>query len=139
MRSALTLLDPLASRRSVSLRLEGEARLSVSCDRERILQVLMNLVGNAIEFSPTGADVTVRITGAEGAAIFGVVDRGPGISPEALPHVFDRYWQAEGRGPGAVGLGLSIVKALVTAHGGRVWVESERARGSSFFFSLPLA
>ena len=70
----------------------------------------MNLVANAIEFSPAGADVTVRVAAAEGAAVFGVVDRGPGISAEALPHVFDRYWQAEGRGPGAVGLGLSIAQ-----------------------------
>lgn len=143
VRGALSLLEPLASKRSVSLHLEGDPAvhdgLAVRCDRERVQQVLINLIGNAIEFSPAGAEVIVTIEARGAQVVVAVIDRGPGIPGEALPHVFDRYWQLEARGPGAVGLGLSIAKALVTAHGGDIWVESVAGSGSSFFFSLPAA
>jgi signal transduction histidine kinase len=111
----------------------------VSCDRERVQQVLLNLIGNAIEFSPAAAGVTVSVEARGVVVVVGVIDEGPGIAASAVPHVFDRYWQLEARGPGTVGLGLSICKALVSAHGGDIWVESEAGRGSSFFFSLPAA
>lgn len=131
--------EPLAAERSIALcdeRATGDAL--VECDRERILQVLGNLLGNAIKFTPAGGRVTVGARAEGGAMVFFVADTGPGIAPEQLGLVFDRFWQAGEAGKKGLGLGLSIVKGLVAAHGGRVWAESALGRGSRFFFSLPL-
>lgn len=132
--------EPLAAERSIALVGEPPAGDAVvECDRERILQVLGNLVGNALKFTPAGGRVTAGAREDGDALVFFVSDTGPGIAPEQLERVFDRYWQAGEGGKRGVGLGLSIVKGLVAAHGGRVWAESEPGRGSRFFFSLPSA
>jgi len=136
---ALALATGQASARSVHLVSEGEGSLMVRCDRERILQVLANLVGNALQFSPAGASVRVRVEARGGRGVFSVSDAGPGIARDALPFVFDRYWQARHRGREGVGLGLSIALGLVAAHGGTLRVDSEPERGSTFTFDLPLA
>lgn len=111
-------------------------------DADRIRQVLANLFSNAVKFSPEGGAVTVRAhTNGEEVTIE-VQDRGIGISPEALPRLFRKFYRAdntETRRIGGTGLGLSLVKQIIEAHGGRVWVESELHVGSSFFFSLPIA
>ncbi|HEU4583933.1 MAG TPA: ATP-binding protein [Polyangiaceae bacterium] len=112
--------------------------LFVLADRERILQVLSNIVGNAIKFTPAGGSVTIAAE-AEGArARFSISDTGPGVKPEQLPHLFDRYWQATPRAGGGIGLGLSIAKGIVDAHGGEIWVESEPGHGTTFHFRLPV-
>ena len=106
----------------------------------RIQQVLSNLVGNAIKFTPPGGRIVVSAEAlAEPAVRFAVVDSGPGIAPEQLPHVFGRYWQANPADRRGIGLGLAIAKGLVEAHGGRIWVESQVGAGSKFYFTLPAA
>ncbi len=135
---AIDVLEPIAARRGVGLRreIEDEAAI-VFCDRERILQVLTNLVGNAVKFSPEGTDIVLVSRRRNDDILFAVVDQGPGISPDHLPHVFDRYFHTPQEGERAVGLGLSIAKGVVEAHGGVIWAESELGKGSRFYFSLP--
>lgn len=110
----------------------------VNGDRDRLLQIFENLIGNAIRFTPAGGHIEVGAQRREHEVLFWVKDTGSGIAAEDLPHVFDRFWQAK-KGGGGAGLGLSIVKALVDAHGGRVWVESRSTGGSCFFFTIPVA
>jgi PAS domain S-box-containing protein len=138
---AVSLLEPLAGPKSISFRVDAEPvrGLHVLCDRDRILQVFSNIVGNAIDVSPRGAQVL--LTGRrfdEGAVRFDVTDTGPGIEPAHLSKVFDRYWQAKesARMGMGLGLGLTIARGLVEAHGGRISVQSEPGKGSTFSFTL---
>jgi chemotaxis family two-component system sensor kinase Cph1 len=135
---AATLLEPGADERSVRLETSGVENASVFADRDRMFQVLGNLVGNAIKFSPRGGVVRIATTTAKGFTRFEVRDEGPGIASNLVPHVFDRYWQGmltrTGQGSG---LGLYIAKGLVEAHGGRIWVESSVGIGSTFYFTVP--
>jgi signal transduction histidine kinase len=110
----------------------------VRCDRDRILQALSNLAGNAVKFSRAGQVLRIdaRQKGAE--VILSVADEGPGIAPDKLPHLFERYFKGDDAKSGA-GLGLYIVHGIVAAHGGRVWVESQLGTGSTFSFALPIA
>jgi signal transduction histidine kinase len=110
----------------------------IRADRERLLQVFENLIGNAVKFATSGA-ITVGAALGEHDVLFWVSDEGPGISIEDQAHLFDRFWQARAAGRSGAGLGLPIVKGIVDAHGGRVWVESAPARGSTFFFTVPTA
>jgi signal transduction histidine kinase len=130
--------------------LAGASQLVVSCDvpeyvpkvasdRERILQVFGNLIGNAIKFTPKGGEIKILTSLDNGEVRFTVADSGPGIPPEHLKHVFDRYWQAKSTAKLGTGLGLSIAKGIVEAHGGRIWVESPPGSGAQFNFTLPLA
>jgi PAS domain S-box-containing protein len=112
----------------------------VNADETRVIQVLSNLLSNAIKYSPRGATVTLGATPNVDDVTIWIRDRGAGIAPEHLPHVFDRFWHVRGasrvRGSG---LGLAIARGIVGAHGGRIWVESEVGVGSTFFFTLPIA
>jgi two-component system phosphate regulon sensor histidine kinase PhoR len=111
-------------------------------DRERIGQALLNLLHNAVKFSPAGSAVTVRVTSAETEVIVAVEDHGQGIPRTALPRIFERFYKvdrARTRGAGGTGLGLSIARHIVEAHGGRIWAESEEGLGSTFSFAIPLA
>ena len=140
VQEALELLEPMAVQKN--LRLERELpseRLDIDCDRERVLQVFGNLIGNAIKFTPEGGTIKVRAEMRGDETRFSVADTGPGIRPDDLPHVFDRYWQAKKTARLGTGLGLSIAEGLVEAHGGRIWVESTPGRGSTFFFTIPTA
>jgi signal transduction histidine kinase len=127
--------------RSRSLDLSGDAPdLVVSCDRERIGQVLANLIGNAIKFTPAGGSIRVRVEPSGQSARFTVKDTGQGIPANELDHVYERGWQLRpGERAGSLGLGLSIAKGIVEAHGGQVSVESVVGSGSTFSFTLPLA
>lgn len=109
----------------------------VECDAGRIQQVLGNLIGNAIKFTREGGSIQVRAQASLDELVFSVRDTGTGIPQDQVKHLFEPYWQAGARRKEGVGLGLSIVKAIVDAHGGRVWVETVVGRGSSFSFSLP--
>ena len=132
------ILAPLAADKSITLRvLEPQGALTAHCDRERVLQVLSNLAGNAIKFTEDGGTVTLGAHQQAGEVVFRVADTGPGIAPENLSRVFDRFWQAKETRLQGTGLGLAISKGIVSAHGGRIWVESEIGKGANFMFSLP--
>jgi signal transduction histidine kinase len=109
------------------------------CDRERILQVLTNLVSNAIKFTPVGGSVRVQATRREHEVVVSVRDTGPGIPADQRARIFDRFWQAKETARLGTGLGLSIAKGLVERHGGHLWVDSEVGVGSTFSFTLPAA
>jgi signal transduction histidine kinase/DNA-binding NarL/FixJ family response regulator len=135
---ALQLLERPAHEAGVRLARRMAADVPpVLADRERVLQVLSNLVGNAVKFSPAGASVEVSVAEREGEVVFSVRDQGQGIAPEDLPRVFDRFWQGAGTRRGGAGLGLAIARGIVESHGGRIWVQSTPGAGSTFFFTLP--
>ena len=113
---------------------------TLEVDHERILQVLENLIGNALKFTPPGGTVTVAASaGAPGFVQFSVKDTGPGIDPSDLPHIFTRFWRGRRSGREGTGLGLAICRAIVDAHGGRIWAESTPGAGTSLHFTLPAA
>jgi PAS domain S-box-containing protein len=129
----------LAISRSLELRRDIHHDLpDVLADRDRLLQVFENLLGNALKFTEPGGRITLGARPRDGAVLFWVTDTGPGVAPEDLPHLFEWRWQAGGAAHGA-GLGLPIVKGIVEAHGGDIWVESVVGRGSTFFFTIPAA
>lgn len=109
----------------------------VSADRDRVLQVLGNLIGNSLKHAK-GASIDLVVERREQDALIAVRDHGPGIAPQELPHVFDRYWSGRQKRGGA-GLGLAIAKGIVSAHGGNIAVDSIQGDGARFFFTLPLA
>ncbi len=115
--------------------------LQVSADPDRLERILVNLLSNALKYSPPDTQVSVTFWRKDGQVITAVTDRGIGIAPEEQAHLFQRYFRtAVGRErPGGVGLGLYITRTLVEAHGGRIWAQSELGKGSTFFFSLPVA
>ena len=139
VREGIEMLRPLAARKELQLDGLVSDGLHVSCDRQRLLQIFSNLVGNAVKFTPKGGSVFIDARGAGVEAIFLVRDTGQGIPEDELPRIFDRYWQAQKHNRHGIGLGLTIVKGLVEAHGGRLWVESKLGAGTTFFFTLPLA
>jgi signal transduction histidine kinase len=133
---ALALAAPLASSKEIALAATGgPLGGEIPCDRERVLQVLSNLVGNALAFTPRHGTVSVRLALREREVEVAVADDGPGIAPEDLPHVFERYWKSRSRR--GTGLGLAIARGIVEAHGGRISVESRLGAGSTFTFALP--
>jgi signal transduction histidine kinase len=107
----------------------------VLADRDRVLQVLANLIGNSLKHAK-GSSIAVTLAERNGQAVFGVADQGPGIPPEELPHVFDRYWQGRKRKRNGAGLGLAIAKGIIEAHRGTIAVESKPGRGTQFEFTL---
>ncbi|MGQ0560425.1 MAG: PAS domain-containing sensor histidine kinase [Gemmatimonadota bacterium] len=136
---SIQALRPMIDEKSVRIAREIAREVPrVEADRDRILQVLSNLLGNAVKFSPAGGSVVVNTAQNEWEVVVSIHDRGPGISADDLPHIFDRYFQARKAGKVGHGLGLSIVQAITKAHGGRVWAESALGEGSTFYFSLPL-
>ena len=118
---------------------EMDPSATVHADRDRVLQALSNLIGNALKFTPAGGRVTVSVRKEGDEVLFDVADTGPGIAPEQLPHLFDRYWQANRADRRGVGLGLSIVKGIADAHGGGVRVETAEGAGTTFTLVLPAA
>ena len=139
LQEAVEMLAPLAGDKDIGLRVVELARpLHVQADRERILQVLGNIVGNALKFSAPGTTVTLRAVPAEGAVRFEVQDAGPGIPPDELPHIFERFWKAGRSATRGTGLGLFICRGIVEGHGGRIGADSEVGKGACVFFTLPL-
>jgi len=132
----------LAEDKNIALRCESDEQVTVEGDRARLKQVIVNLVDNAIKYTPAGGLVGVKIRASNSHAVLEVNDNGVGIPPEALPHIFERFYRvdkARSRQMGGAGLGLSIIKAIVTAHGGQVRVESVEGKGSRFLVELPIA
>ena len=137
---ALELLRPLAAAKRITLVADVSPELpAVAADHDRVLQVFSNLGGNAVKFTPKDGRVEIRVTVRDAVVEFAVIDTGPGIAPEDLPHVFDRFWQAKKTVRAGAGLGLAIAKGIVEAHDGRIRAESDPGRGSCFSFTLPVA
>ncbi|HTN92464.1 MAG TPA: HAMP domain-containing sensor histidine kinase [Sorangium sp.] len=129
-----------AEAKSIQLRHEAPAGLPpMLCDRDRILQVLTNLIVNALKFTPPGGKITVRAGVSGGSVRFSVTDTGLGIDPGRLPRIFERYFGERRKRDGGLGLGLFIAKAIVEAHHGTIEAESRVGEGSSFSFTVPLA
>lgn len=136
---ALHTFEPEATARAVRLERAVPAGLpTIHCDRIRVIQVLSNLIGNALKFVPDGGSIEVRVSVSAGDGCFAVRDDGPGITEDQLRHLFDRYWKGQAEGHRGIGLGLYISKGIVEAHGGRIWVESQVGVGSTFYFTIPL-
>jgi signal transduction histidine kinase len=112
---------------------------NISGDTDRLGQVVANLVTNAIKFTPREGKIRVSAHQRGQYVVVSIADTGPGIPPEHLQKIFDRYWQVPGTIPRGSGLGLSIAKGIVEAHGGTIWAESQLGKGSCFFFTLPVA
>jgi PAS domain S-box-containing protein len=136
---AMEVQRSLVSAAQLELELDVQGDLAeVWADRNRLLQVFDNLIGNAVKFSKAGGQVTIGAATRPHEVLFFVSDTGCGISPEGQAHVFERFWQAaEHAGRLGAGLGLPITKGIVETHGGRIWVESTPGQGSTFFFTIP--
>lgn len=131
---------PLAKVKGIELKAAQQlSQCLVQCERNRIFQVLSNLVSNAIKFTPPGGSVTLSAKQAGHEIIFRVSDTGQGIPPENLEKLFDRFWQAKQSSALGIGIGLSIARDIVKKHSGKIWVESELGVGTTFRFSLPKA
>ena len=139
IRQAEETFRPLAERRRVKLEVTGDDGGKVRADPTRVSQIVGNLIGNAIKFTPERGTIKVRAKPEDKQVVFQVADDGPGISPDHMSHLFDSFWQARKDDRRGVGLGLAIAKGLVEAQGGKIWVESKPNEGSTFSFSLPVA
>jgi len=141
IRRAVAEIAPLVEAKQIILETAIGAPLpSARLDPERMLQVLRNLIGNAVKFTPKGGQVTVTATPVNGKLQVSVQDSGPGIPAESLTAIFEKFHQGNHKGahtrPGT-GLGLAIAKNIITSHGGEIWAESQFGQGSKFFFVLP--
>jgi len=129
---------PLLSAAMLDLELDLPAAVpSIWADRDRVLQVFENLISNAMKFTPRGGQVTVGARQQGDRVVFWVRDTGPGIPPDELSHLFDRFWQVQDTDRRGMGLGLAIAKQVVEAHGGEIWAESDVGRGTTVLFTIP--
>jgi two-component system phosphate regulon sensor histidine kinase PhoR len=111
----------------------------VKADKERIRQVIINIVHNAVKFTPSGGKIVISTTLERDSVVIQVADTGMGISKEDLPHIFERFFKADrSRSSSGTGLGLAIAKHTIQAHGGSIGVQSEEGKGSTFSLSIPL-
>lgn len=136
---ACELESAAAAQRSIRFDVRVEPGLRAVADPDRIVQVLVNLVSNAIRHSPEGGAVGVSARGVGETVVLSVVDDGPGVPTESRERIFQRFWQNDSRRRGAAGLGLAIARALVELHEGRIWVEQAPRGGACFRFTLPRA
>ncbi len=135
-------IEVYATERQVAVNSELSPGLpQIYVDRDRLRQVLHNLLDNALRYTPAGGTIKINASpGATGWVTVSISDTGSGIAPEDLPHVFNHFYKADRsrhRGYGGSGIGLAIVKQLIEVHGGKVWVESELGKGSTFSFTIP--
>jgi signal transduction histidine kinase len=122
----------------VKIEVRADSELRVHADPDRIVQVVANLVNNAVRHSPDGGRVHASVRAAGSEAFVSIADEGPGVPPELRDQIFQRFWQSESRKRGAAGLGLAIARAIVELHDGRIWVEDAPRGGACFCFTLPL-
>lgn len=134
-------MNLLAEDKHISITCDTDHPVMVAGDRARLKQVVVNLLDNAIKYTPKNGAITLRVAAVEEHAVLEVIDNGIGIPTEALPHVFDRFFRVDkvrSRDSGGAGLGLSIVKSICTAHGAQIHVQSSPGHGSRFWVELPL-
>jgi signal transduction histidine kinase len=134
---ATEMLRPIAADKSITLEINAPPGLpDVHADAARVVQVLSNLVGNAIKFTPKGGRVTIAASQDGSNVRFDIADTGPGIAPEQLANIFRPFWQANRGDTRGIGLGLSIAKGIIEAHGSELRVSSTLGTGSVFSFTL---
>lgn len=141
-RSTADQMRLLAEEKRIALRCDGFQPVKVDADPARLKQVVVNLLDNAIKYTPEGGKVELSVTKRDGRAVLDVADSGIGIAAADLPHIFDRFYRADrarSRQLGGTGLGLSIVRSICVAHGGQVTVDSAEGRGAVFHVEIPLA
>jgi signal transduction histidine kinase len=133
----------LAERKEIGVSVTpAEGTFTTSFDRGKMDQVLDNLIGNAVKFSPRGSKVTVAVTDGQGLVRTAVTDEGEGIPADEIPHLFKEFHRGTARpteGESSTGLGLAIARRIVEGHGGTIGAESDAGRGSTFYFTLPVA
>jgi signal transduction histidine kinase len=141
LRETQDIFQSVAAAKGISIRAEVNAdSLLARYDHERILQVLANLVGNAIKFTPQGGRVDLLVEPVDQEIRFAVSDTGRGIAADQLHAMFERFWQSATKSDASgLGLGLHISRCIVEAHGGKIWAESRLGEGSTFYFTLPAA
>jgi len=138
--TAMESMSPRAKEKKQHLRLEISDDIpDIFCDQGRIVQVLWNLIGNAIKFTPNEGVIIINAFADAKVVQFTITDSGPGLEAHELAKVFERFWQSGKSAKSSAGLGLAISKGLVEAHGGKIWVESEKNHGCSFHFVIPIA
>jgi PAS domain S-box-containing protein len=141
VKDVVAMFEVEASERSIRIvrtEIPGPA-VAVLCDRDRALQVLANLLSNAVKFTRERGSIVLGAQQRGPVVQFSITDDGPGLGPEQLPHLFERYWQAPETARRGSGLGLYIARGIVEAHRGRIWVDSAPGMGSTFHFTLPVA
>jgi len=139
VRESAEIFQASAEARGIQLEEIGGPALPARFDHERLLQVVANLIGNAIKFSTSGTRISIRADRGSGETRIAISDAGPGIPAENLEAIFGRFWQVGRHDRRGLGLGLYISRCSVEAHGGRIWAESGPAKGSTFFFTVPTA
>lgn len=135
---ACEIYSPHAVGKLLLLECQADEALQIHADQGRVLQLLGNLLTNAIRLTAPGGHIAVRASRAGEMVKFSVSDTGPGIAPHDLPLVFDRFWQGRRESRGSAGLGLAIGKGIVEGHGGEIWVESIFGQGTTFHFTVPV-
>jgi heavy metal sensor kinase len=141
-RSTAEQMKLLAEEKSLEMHCRFEEPVLVWGDQPRLKQVVVNLVANAIKYTPEGGEIAVAVRSDHGRAVLEVSDNGVGIPPHAIPHIFERFYRADkarSRDSGGAGLGLAIVKAICSAHGAEVRIFSQEGKGSRFTVVMPLA
>jgi signal transduction histidine kinase len=137
LREAAETWIPIALARSIKLRVINLGHLEARFDPDRVLQIIGNLIANAVKFSHTGGTVSIGVERLESEARFWVQDHGPGIPENMLELIFERFWQRRTCDRQGLGLGLYISRCLVAAHSGRIWAESKRGAGTTVLFTVP--
>jgi signal transduction histidine kinase len=139
VRDAVSGFETQAKEKDVRIELFLEEDEDAHVDPQRMREVLTNLLSNALRYTPRGREIKVELkesgSGPERRATISIQDSGPGMEPEVLPHVFERFYKSSDSG--GMGLGLSIAKYLVEAHEGKIWAESEAGQGARITFSFP--
>jgi signal transduction histidine kinase len=140
IQESLEAFAPAAAAKDLALSVAVPAEtLPALFDHDRLLQVLANLLSNAIKFTAAGGTLSIQVESAGHEVRFSVKDTGAGIAPDHLDSIFERFWQVTQRDQRGLGLGLFISKCIVEAHGGRIGVDSQVGKGSTFFFTVPVA
>lgn len=129
---------PIAHSKNIKISYDiDDCGKTINCDQGRVEQVISNIVGNALKFTPNGGEIHISMKYQEHDAVISIHDTGYGMSDDQLEHVFDRYWQVKDTANQGTGLGLAIAKIVVESHHGKIWAESELGKGSTFHFTLP--